>query len=375
MPNPSFGAIMASAADQSRIAREKDEANQLAMMQAGFVPKEQPPQPEPSGLQSILSSVRDQYAYQPQHAPTDYVPGPGHASSMQTQQLDYQKEQARLLLESEQRFDESEKERRRLTNQGLILDNDQVGILNANARALQPYLHRDKRLEGRQAQADYDKTVASTAGTRAQTEYTQALTGYKRLEGTEAKARFEDWKKLSGYRDDMRDLAFDKVSIEVSAAGVDFMTHEDGTVYMANFVDGTILPVKGMGGDPTKMKVQIGGYQLEAVTRRANADEVYRASEQYKTDLKQAVQNILYDPEVEALAKSIQEGVTVDETVDETVYADLPPAQGQLFSDGGSDRGESKVKGKGKGKGKGKKDGKFTLEELKIMLNPPPSPE
>jgi len=79
----SFGAIMASAAEQSRIAREKDEANQLSMMQAGFIPKEQPAQPEPSGLQSMLASVRDQYAYQPEYAPTDYVPGPAHASSMQ----------------------------------------------------------------------------------------------------------------------------------------------------------------------------------------------------------------------------------------------------------------------------------------------------
>jgi len=79
----SFGAIMASAAVQSRIAREKDEANQLSMMQAGFIPKEQPAQPEPSGLQSMLASVRDQYAYQPEYAPTDYVPGPAHASSMQ----------------------------------------------------------------------------------------------------------------------------------------------------------------------------------------------------------------------------------------------------------------------------------------------------
>ena len=83
----SFGAIMASAAEQSRIAREKDEANQLSMMQAGFIPKEQPAQPEPSGLQSMLASVRDQYAYQPEYAPTDYVPGPAHASSMQAAEI------------------------------------------------------------------------------------------------------------------------------------------------------------------------------------------------------------------------------------------------------------------------------------------------
>mgnify|MGYP003630923775 CR=1 FL=1 len=348
----SFGAIMASAADQSRIAREKDEANQLSMMQAGFIPKEQPPQAEPSGLQSMLSSVRDQYAYQPQHAPTDYVPGPAHASSMQTERLGYQEEQARLLRESEQRFDESERERRRLTNQGLILDNDQVGILNANAKSLQRYLHRDMLQKGRQADADYQATLAGTEGTGAQTEYTQALTGYKRLEGAEAKARFEDWKKLSGYRDDMRDLAFDKVSIEVSAAGVDFMTHADGTVYMANFVDGTILPVKGMGADPAKMNVQIGSHQLEAVTRRANADSDYKNSEQYKIDLKQAYDNVFYDPEVEALAKSILEG--------ETVYANPPPAQGQLKT--GIDQGGSKVKKKKK------KKGDFTVEELQTMV-------
>ena len=37
--------------------------------------------------------------------------------------------------------------------------------------------------------------------------------------------------------------------------------------------------------------------------------------------------------------------------------------------------GKKKPMRKPRGKGKGKKDGKFTLEELKIMLNPPPSPE
>ena len=89
----SFGAIMASAAEQSRIAREKDEANQLSMMQAGFIPKEQPAQPEPSGLQSMLASVRDQYAYQPEYAPTDYVPGPAHASKMQAAQHEHEAKQ------------------------------------------------------------------------------------------------------------------------------------------------------------------------------------------------------------------------------------------------------------------------------------------
>ena len=54
---PSLGAIMAAAAKQSQARKEKDEANQLSMMQSGFIPKEQPPQAEPSGLQSMLSGL------------------------------------------------------------------------------------------------------------------------------------------------------------------------------------------------------------------------------------------------------------------------------------------------------------------------------
>ena len=102
----SFGAVMASAAKQSRLDRERDEANQLAMMQAGFIPKEQPPQPEPSGLQSMLSSVRDQYAYQPEYAPTDYVPGPAHASKMQESAQAHALDMQGRRIESAERLDE-----------------------------------------------------------------------------------------------------------------------------------------------------------------------------------------------------------------------------------------------------------------------------
>jgi len=105
MLNPSLGAIMSSAAKQSRLDREKDEANQLSMMQAGFIPKEQPAQPEPTALQSMLSSVRDQFAYQPEYAPTDYVPGPGHASSMQESAQAHARDMQGRQIESDERLD------------------------------------------------------------------------------------------------------------------------------------------------------------------------------------------------------------------------------------------------------------------------------
>jgi hypothetical protein len=64
----------------------------------------------------MLASVRDQYAYQPEYAPTDYVPGPAHASSMQAAEI-----------KSRERLDD-------LTRQKMVGDITQTGVMTEGMR-------------------------------------------------------------------------------------------------------------------------------------------------------------------------------------------------------------------------------------------------
>ena len=244
----SFGAIMASAADQSRIAREKDEANQLAMMQAGFIPKEQPPQAEPSGLQSMLSSVRDQYAYQPQHAPTDYVPGPGHASSMQTERLLHDKRLDQLAI------DES---------------GSRVSLQGAQTDALNQETAQKKNLEDLRknllsAQVDFEKqrTLESEEGikrSKLQRDLLgKELDNYDRKLETELRVSTLQGNKLAG---ELRLSAaleptviaaakaqLEIAKLQITKGGQQFITDPSGAMYLTKYnTDGSMSLSKIFG--------------------------------------------------------------------------------------------------------------------------------
>ena len=83
MPS-SFGSMLAEAAKQSRLAREEDEKRQLAMLQAGFVPKPQPEAPPQRGgmLSNVLPSLKRTYGYQPQFQASDYQMGEHHPAKI-----------------------------------------------------------------------------------------------------------------------------------------------------------------------------------------------------------------------------------------------------------------------------------------------------
>tara|TARA_R110000765_G_scaffold105127_1_gene195157 strand:+ start:387 stop:1592 length:1206 start_codon:yes stop_codon:yes gene_type:complete len=260
----SFGAIMASAADQSRLAREKDEANQLSMMQAGFIPKEQPPQAEPSGLQSMLSSVRDQYAYQPQHAPTDYVPGPGHASSMQAAQHEQQLEVLKRQQGFGGRFDELTKADMEAVTQERELSNEWFN---------------------RRTAADIANTEANTALNNAQTSSVITDTSGKKLDNSlkrmtqrlriesitlgnnEIRANLEREKGLNPLRKSLIEHQIDAAELTYFKSQNALVTATNGDQYFMAYdaKNGTVTPrIFSKAGEdmPEQMRMMSLGIQI-----------------------------------------------------------------------------------------------------------------
>jgi hypothetical protein len=304
MPS-SFGSMLSEAAKQSRLAREEDEKRQLAMLQAGFVPKPQPEAPPQQGgmLSNVLPSLKRTYGYQPQFQASDYQLGEHHPAKMAEAQRAHEKA-------IETRFDAERREEYNLRN-------NHQEMVNNNLKSLQRFVVPQAEAELAGIQAVTDKTIADTGligerveSLRAEQRQTQAQTELINLQEENARARLEDWQELSGYREILRTVNLDKLKIEAHKAGFDVMRTSDGRVFIANFINGSVKELASMKGDKRLQEQQIGANLIEAYSQMKTLNPDFMDDDEYEAKMKEVMETYFTpeDPEVEAIILDLTGG-------------------------------------------------------------------